>query len=550
MALLTDVVLPDASQLDLVSITTVDDGLVFGFAATQPKSSCPCCQEFARRVHSRYRRYPADLPVAGLPVCLNLDVRRFFCDQPDCERQIFAERLPDIVAPYARRTERLAFHQQEVALACGGELGSLVLALLGMPISSDTLLRLIRQAPEPTVETPRVLGVDDWAQRKGHSYGTILVDLETHRPVDLLPERSAESLEAWLRSHPGVEIISRDRSQEYIQGASEGAPNARQVADRWHLLKNLQEALESLLESKPACLKAAAESQRETTVPAASESSCPETSCQPQRKLTQAEREKADRRARREARYEAVCELDERGVTQTEIARRLRIDRKTVRRYLRAESCPQYSPRRPRPSKLNPYKDYLQRRWVEGCRNTAQLLREIRERGYDGGRTIVRTWIVQTFRIGSKPGDDPPSLRPQPVTSWSARRAAWTLLKRPEDLTPVEQQGLDHMQQEDEDVVQAQAFGQRFVQMLGEHKYKALDPWLEEVTASGLPALKRFASKLRQDREAVRNALTLYWSQGQVEGQVNRLKLLKRQMYGRANFDLLRKRALVQPMRC
>jgi len=548
--LFTDVILPYASQLELESITTAEDGLMFGLATIQPSRSCPCCHQSAQRVHSRYRRYPADLPVAGLPVSLNLEVRRFFCDQSDCQRRIFAERLPDVVAPYARRTERLAAGQQAVALACGGELGGLIMALLGMPISPDTLLRLIRQAPDPYVDTPRVLGVDDWAQRKGHSYGTILVDLETRRPVDLLPERSADSLETWLRTHPGVEIISRDRSQEYIQGASEGAPDARQVADRWHLLKNLHEALEGLLERKPACLKAAAGGQREIAAPIADKSPHPETSCQPERRLTQAERQKADRRARRQARYERVWDLYKRGLSKSDIARHVRLDRKTVRRYLRSESCPQYPSRPPKPSKLDPYKDYLQRRWEEGCRNTAQLLREIREQGYDGGRTIVRTWMVQTVRTGSSSGDDPLGLRTQPVAPWSARRAAWTLLKRPEDLAPGEQQGLEWMLQEDESVVQAQAFGKRFVQMLREHRGEALEPWLDEVAASRLPALKRFARKLRQDLEAIHNALRMSWSQGQVEGQVNRLKLLKRQMYGRANFDLLRKRVLIQPMRC
>ncbi|MFB6273974.1 MAG: ISL3 family transposase [Salinibacter sp.] len=548
--MLTDVVLPDPSQLELDSITSVDDGLVFGLAATQPRRFCPCCRTSAERVHSRYRRCPADLPVAGLPVSLNLEVRRFFCDQPDCRRRIFAERLPDVVAPYARRTERLAAGQQAVALACGGELGGLIMALLGMPISPDTLLRLIRQAPDPYVDTPRVLGVDDWAQRKGHSYGTILVDLESHRPVDLLPERSADSLETWLRTHPGVEIISRDRSQEYIQGASEGAPDARQVADRWHLLKNLHEALEGLLERKPACLKAAAEGQREIAVSAAPKVSRPETSCQPERKLTQAERAKADRRARRQARYERVWDLYKRGLSKTEIARHVRLDRKTVRRYLRSENPPQYPSRPPKPSKLDPYKDYLQRRWEEGCRNTAQLLREIREQGYDGGRTIVRSWIVQTLRSGAGPGNASPNVSTHRVAPWSARRAAWTLLKQSEDLTPGEHQGVEWMQREDEDVVQAQAFGKRFVQMLREHQDEALEPWLDEVAASGLPALKRFARGIRQYLAAVHNALRLSWSQGQVEGQINRLKLLKRQMYGRANFDLLRKRVLIQPMQC
>jgi len=241
--MLISILLPDEWQLCINGIKKGEEIIVISASPTSSTSSCPCCQAVSERVHSIYQRRPADLPLAGYTVCLDITVRRFFCDNLSCERTIFAERMPSLIAPYARRTNRLANQQQRVAFALGGEAGSSLLTIMGMTVSPDTLLRLIRRAAEPKLRTSR--GVDDWAKRKGQSYGTIL--------VDLLSDKSAESFAKWLKEHTGVEIISRDRGVEYIKGATEGAPDAIQVADRWHLLTNLRDALKQMLE----CLKAA-----------------------------------------------------------------------------------------------------------------------------------------------------------------------------------------------------------------------------------------------------------------------------------------------------
>ena len=262
--LLANLLLPDESQLCIDRVETEGEDVLLSVSSTRATSLCPLCNRPSDRVHSQYQHHPADLPIVGHAVRLDMNVRKFFCDNNDYKRVIFTERLPSFVASYARRTNRLSSRQQRVAFALGGEAGANLSTIMDMATSPDTLLRLIHNTPEPEVKTPRVLGVDDWAKRKGQSYGTILVDLEAHEPVDLLPDRSAESFAKWLKEHPGVEIISRDRGKEYIKGATDGAPDAIQVADRWHLLKNLRDALKQLLESKRACLRAAAEESKES----------------------------------------------------------------------------------------------------------------------------------------------------------------------------------------------------------------------------------------------------------------------------------------------
>ena len=547
---------------------------------TNQEENCPYCQNPSHRVHSHYRRHPADLPLADCTVRLDLTVNRFFCDNDDCEhttgdfRRNFAEnpaqRMPTVVKPYARHTNRLKEKQLSVAFAAGGEGGARLLRGLGMPrrealpalLSPDTLLRLIRNAKEPEVETPRVLGIDDWAIRKGQTYGTILVDLEKRKPIDLLPDRDAASVEQWLKSHPGVQIISRDRGTYYIKGATSGAPDAIQVADRWHLLKNLRENLERLLEGKPGCLKAAAaenspeqpekENQSATndetpeTVLTTAETQEQQTHEQPsheERKLTSAEKIQLQRRQRRRQRYNLVKKLQQEGLSIREIARRTQISRQTVTKFANADECPMYPVGIKRKSMLEPYKNHIRQRLKEGCHKATRIFHELLKIGFSGSYCTVARW-VRTEKI-QMPGG---LIEPKEVVPYSPRRGSWLLVKQKDEMTVEEKSSLERMIQADATVACAYTLGQRFGTMIRERDDEALLPWLKDVAESGIDTLKQFAKGIKQDINAVTNALRYEWSQGQVEGQVNRLKLIKRQMYGRANFDLLRKRVLFHPI--
>lgn len=505
---------------------------------------CPCCNQPSTRVHSRYQRRLADLPWHGVPVRLQLQTRRFFCQNPACQQRIFTERLPALAAPYARRTIQLqeAFHW--IALALGGRPGARLIQELGLSAQRDTLLRLIRKQPLPVIEPPRVLGVDDWAFRRGHNYGTILIDLERHQRVDLLPDRSAETLARWLREHPGVEIVSRDRSPLYAEGARQGAPHAMQVADRWHLLKNLVEAMEGLLLKEHRTV-------RQAICGATPPTRSPFTETPPESKQTSGhlEREKQHRRERRLARYQEVQHLFQQGYSIRDIGRLTGLSRKTVRRFVQSPEFPERAIRQPRPTKIEAFSAYLRRRWNEGCHNSTELLRELRERGYTGGLTQVRE-LLRPLRRGASavPGSQaaPENQGDKRLVSAppSTRSVLWWLLRPDEQLEEEARQLVAQLCASSPVVKTARELALWFFRMVRERRAEEFGDWIEAARDGPVTCLRSFALKLLSDRAAVVAALSQPWSNGQVEGQVNRLKLVKRQMYGRANFDLLRLRVL------
>jgi len=561
--MLADILFPKATMLHIERVEPREAGVMMQLFARTTTAICPQCHQESARPHSYYYRSPADLPCIGLPVRLRIRVRRFFCGNDQCSKRTFAEQFRALLPPHARRTERLSTTLEQISFEVSAESGSRILSWFGIGASPDLLLRLVRAALEQEVTTPRVLGVDDWAKRKGQTYGTILIDLEAHQVVDVLSERSAEALVNWLQEHPGVEIISRDRGTDYIKGATTGAPDAVQVADRWHLLKNLRDALERLLREKPACLKAVAEKpetlKKEPSVQEIADlDDIADTKeekeitdeCTPS--PTRAEKRKKMHRARKQERFDQVHDLHKQGFSNRDIGRLMKMSTRTISKYLAADSCPFYPEGVRRcGSKLDPFRDYLEKRWQAGVYNASQLWREINRQGFNGSRGLVAKWAAEERRLlpkttkkGKRSSANP---RPKPVIPWSARRTAWLLVKPKTEMEVKEQQALTRVLQADSTVAEAHRFVHTFQEMVRAEQPETLQDWVDEVTKSKIDALVSYANGINQDFAAVRNALTLPWSNGQTEGQVNRLKFIKRQMYGRANFDLLRRRVLGYP---
>jgi transposase len=541
---------------------------------------CPSCGALGWRVHDRYTRRPRDLGWRRWVVRLELTVRRFCCPNPQCARRTFAEPFGPAVPPHARRTAEATALLTAFAEDAGGEAGARLAAKARLPTSADTLLRLLRQTAPPTLPTPRVLGVDDLALRRRHRYATLLIDLETHQPVDLLDDRTAEILADWLRAHPGVEVIARDRAGAYAEGARAGAPEVQQVADRFHLLQNASAALEDLLRARrrqadylavgppptepttelgtlvtalpvppvPPSTKEAARDEPTDRVTTPAAPAPVSAAAPPVGPLSPTKQRQVARRTARVARWETVRALHAAGKGIRAIAREVGIHRRTVRSLLDTPLPPRNRlPARPRPGgltspTLQPFVAYLQERWQAGCENIAQLCREIVAQGYTGSRSLVYQALL--------PWRGP---RPPPEERRAARRQAkqrrrfrlrWLCLRPPAQLDDAERAALAQALAADAELATGYALLHAFRQVIAARDVAALATWLSEAQGSAIAPFVGLANGICADRAAVEAALTTEWSTGPVEGHVHRVKLLKRQHYGRAKLDLLRRRVL------
>jgi transposase len=517
-------------------------------ASTQGRfGRCPCCQRRSRHVHSHYGRTLADCPCTGQALTIRLRARRFRCRVPWCPQRVFTERLPEFVVPWAHRTERQRRSLQRHGLDLGGEAGARHCRAEAMVISARTLLRLVRRMPVPEAVAVRVLGVDDWAWRKGRTYGTILVNLETHEVIDLLPDRTAQTLAAWLVRHPDIEIISRDRAGAYAEGARTGAPQAVQIADRFHLDKNVTEALERYLLHHHRSLRQAGQEEQTTPPPITAPLAPGEVEPAAPEPTTRDARRARDCRARRLACYEEVMALHAQGKSLRAIAAATGSAKGTVMKFLHAGSFPELQPRAPRHTHLTPFLAYLRERWASGAHNATQLWRELRAAGYTGGRSVVRD-LLHTWRDPAGAARQTAHRRPGTAAraiGYSPRVACWLLLKDPDKLSAQEQAYLTRLYHLCPKIAIAQALTREFQTLIRERDVPGLYRWLQGVQLSGIAEFISVANGIWRDRHAVEAALTHAESQGQVEGHVNRLKLIKRSGFGRSGFDLLRLRVLL-----
>lgn len=526
--------------LEITGISDSPEAVLVRVLSQRSSSCCPVCSTPSFAVHSFYRRKPADLPCAGRPLRLLLTVKQFFCRVASCPRKVFTERLPDLVEPASRLTIRLRRALQEVGFATGGKGGERLASALGMSVTDTTLLWSLFLVPTPVVEAVRVVGIDDWAWRRRTRYGTILVDLEKHQVIDLLADRSVDSAQTWFEAHPTVEVVSRDRGKTYAEAATQGAPLALQVCDRWHLCKNLGDAVEAFLVRTRVQLPAEppAETGPEASSAAASPPLVPFSSTPRSRQRSQ------DRLQRKWQLVEQVQDFRRRGASWRWIAEQLGLARNTVRTYGRAPADPPRQPtaRPQRRSLLDPFEPYLLARWREGSQNATRLFAEIQTQGYQGGISILRMYCAHLRQDPARAEQAQP--RTQRAISASPRELRWLLGRRPEDLDGEEQERLSRLLAVSAEVQTIYVLLQTLLGLVRERQHEQLRSWMEAAVKSGIAEMQSFVVGIEQDFEAVEAALRLPWSQGQTEGKVNKLKTLKRQMYGRASFALLRQRFL------
>ncbi|WP_443709850.1 ISL3 family transposase [Salinispora arenicola] len=493
--------------LPLVIDDVTDEGERILVRARTPEGpvACPGCRALSGRVHGYHQRTLADVPVDARPVVLRVRVRRLVCPTQGCRRTL-REQLPGVLSRYQRRTPRLGFQVGAVVRQLAGRAGARLLSALAVVMSRHTALRALLRLPLPERRVPRVLGVDDFALCRRRRYATVLIDAVTRQRIDVLPDRKAATLKEWLREHPGVEVVCRDSCGAYAEAVRRALPQALQVADRWHLWHNLAEAV-----------------RKEVTT----HSSCWATAGPPQEGI---------RAVTTRQRWQQVHDLLDKGVGLLECARRLNLGLNTIKRYARI-SQPQRLVRAPqyRPTLVDPYRDHLRRRREQDpAVGATQLLAEIRELGYTGSLNLLYRSITQG-RVDA----DRPALSPRRLTRY--------LLTAPDQLNDHQRTLVDALTAACPEMTALAGFIGSFAALLtpANGNDNRLTVWIAAVKATDLPHLHTFTRGLGLDRDAVNAALTHPFHNGGTEGVNTKTKLIKRQMYGRAGFTLLRHRILL-----
>lgn len=492
------------------------DGLTtLDIRSTGSTSRCPGCGAASQRVHSRYTRRLCDLPIAGKSVTLRAQVRRFRCEAVLCGRRIFAERFdPAVLAPWARRTGRLEGLVHHLGLALGGRPGASFAKRLMLPVSNDTLLRVVRRRGSAAPPPPNVIGIDDWAWRRNHRYGTIICDLERRRPISLLPDREPATAQAWLSQQPQVTIVARDRGGAYALAAARALPHAVQVADRWHLMENASRAF----------LDAVRKSMRQIRSAVGAMTINPDL-------LSAAERLQYEGYLRREEANAAVFALAKDGVAIKEIVRRTGHSRGLVRQILRGQRGDVF---RVRESSLEGYLPWLDAQWSAGRRSGAELWRQLRTQGFRGSLRVVTEWATRRRRADQVNAD---TLSRVP----SARTISRLMTTSRDTLSKAETVTVAAVETGVPALIEAREIIAAFHLMIRRKAEGDLCAWVERGRAS---LVASFANGVGRDISAVRAAITSGWSNGQTEGQITKLKLVKRQMYGRGKLDLLQARLI------
>jgi transposase len=495
------------SALVIDEVSDLDDLILVRARTPAGLAPCPGCGGLTGQVHGYCERTVADVPADGRPVTVRVRVRRLRCPAGGCPVQTFREQVPGVLDRYQRRTARLTGQAGEVVRRLAGRSGAGLLTSLGVPVSRHTALRLLLRLPLPEITVPRVLGIDDFALRRGRQYATILIDAETGSRVDVLPGRTADVAEAWLRAHPGIEVVCRDGSGAYAEAVRRALPGAVQAGDRWHLWHGLAGAVLKEVAAHSCCWASAGPPIKDGV-----------------QARTTAER------------WRQVHDLLDQGTGLLECSRRLNLGLNTIKRYARAAE-PERMIRAPRyrPTLVDPYREHLRRRRAEDPAVTIkQLLAEIRALGYPGSMNLLYRYITQG-RVES----DRPHLSPRRVTR--------LLLTRPGALASSQKTLLAELTAACPEMTSLATLVGAFAALLRPDpaNQARLQDWTTAARACDLPHLHAFATGLDLDHDAAVAAVTLPFHNGRTEGVNTRTKMIKRQMYGRAGFALLRHRILL-----
>lgn len=513
-------------MFEVTACQCLDGQVILSVQSRSKSCPCPTCGSNSGKLHSYYYRNIKDLPVFNNKVSLRLKARKWYCHNTKCNRKIFTERFEHNFKRYKRFSDRLREKLLNVALLLGGNAGEKLCHTLNISASSSTLIRLIHAQQVAVPSTATAVGIDDWAFKKGINYGTAIVDLDEHRVMDLLPDREAQTVQQWLTNMPEITIVARDRFSPYALGVTNGSPDALQVADRWHLLKNMGDALLKLLERKRQQIIALQHKE----VIEHRENAHQQTPDQAQQ---------VENPSPRHQLLQRVKEMYAAGKGTKTIARTLQISRNTVKKYIHLHEPPQK--KGIKTTNLFGFSEYLHNRIKQDADVTnVQLLGEIRSMGYNGGKSILNNYLKKQGkqRKGS-------ILMKLPTVNWTAAKLKVLLCKKDEMLKDKDRRLVNDICEKSAEIQQARLLAGKFRDMMDGKQGQLLSRWIAEVEQSCIAEMKGFAKGLLSDYQAVVNALTLPWSNGQVEGQINKLKTIKRQMYGRAGFELLRKRVIL-----
>jgi len=519
-----------SEKFEIVSFDKRDSILSIKIKSIQPTSCCPNCHVSTSKVHSYYFRKIKDLPAFENGVIITLQARKFYCCHPECILKVFTERFEKHFSPYRRGTYRLERLFLSAVLESSAKSAERLIRKMGVFVSDTTLLRIVDREPLPATYAPKILGVDDWAWKKRDKYGTVLVDLTNRKIIDLLIDREASTLEKWLKNNPGVVIISRDRYGKYIQGATSGAPDALQVADRWHLLKNLGEAIRKQLDREYSVLK----ELRDEVI---AENKYNNKS----KKGIKYQTVKNNPLDRYRERFREVKQLYSDGQSILSIAKRFKMSRQTVKKYIAIHSLPKKSSY----NQLDKHMVYIKERLLqEPSLQLRDLWYELQQQGYNGAYTTLSENLKKAGVMMGKKSKIVQFPRLSDLL-WTPSKASILFFKDVDALSNKQKNTLISLCEKSHTLTKALHLVRYFRFLMKTKAGNRLNEWISQAIDSGLKEIGGFAQSMKPDFQAIQNAFNLPWSNGPVEGNVNKIKTLKRQMYGRGGFQLLKRRLLL-----